>query len=168
MLDEPRSQLLPEGVAGESPDPDVLADRRDPVRDELADGSLLVAERLVEQAHLGEPLLELAFDDLRPDRLGLLLDRLVGEQLLPLGLEVRRRDRILVDIDGRQAGDLDREIADELLELVGAGDEVRLAVDLDQDADATAGMDVAADEALAGLPALLLRRGCQATVAEQG
>ena len=36
---------------------------------------------------------------------------------------------------GREPGDLHREVADELLELVGARDEVGLAVDLDQDAE---------------------------------
>ena len=69
-----RSQLLPERVAGEPADPDVLADRRDRLGDQVADGALLVAERLLEQADLRVPLLELALDDLRADRLGLLLD----------------------------------------------------------------------------------------------
>ncbi len=49
--------------------------------DELADGLVGVAERLLEQAHLLEPLLELAVDDLGADRLGLLLGGRVGEQL---------------------------------------------------------------------------------------
>ena len=84
-----RSQLLPERVAGEAADADVLADRGDPLGDQLADGPLLVAERLVVQADLREPLLELAVDDLGADVLGLLLDGLVGEQLGPLGREDR-------------------------------------------------------------------------------
>ena len=41
------SQLLPERVAGEAADPDVLADRGDLLGDQVADGALLVAERLV-------------------------------------------------------------------------------------------------------------------------
>src|SRR6476469_2738909 len=66
-----RSQLLPEGVAGEPPDADVLADRRDLLVDQIADGALLVAERLVEQADLRVPLLQLALDDLLADVLRL-------------------------------------------------------------------------------------------------
>ena len=46
---------------------------------------------------------------------------------------------------GSQPGDLDREVPDELLELLVAGDEVGLAVDLDEHADPAAGVDVAAD-----------------------
>ena len=79
------------------------------------------------------------------------------EQLGLLRLEIRGRDRVHVDVERAQARHLDREVADELLELVGPGDEVRLAVDLDQDADPAAGVDVARDEALAGLAARLLR-----------
>ncbi len=44
-------------------------------------------------------------------------------------------------------------VAHELLELVGASHEVRLAVDLDEHADAAAGVDVARHEALAGVAA---------------
>src|SRR4051812_27975076 len=69
-----RSQLLPEGIPGEPSDADVLADRRDLLVDQVADRPLLVAERLVEQADLREPLLQLALDDLLADVLGLLLD----------------------------------------------------------------------------------------------
>ena len=67
---------------------------------------------------------------------------------------------------GGEAGDLHGEVADELLELVGAGHEVGLAVDLDQHADAAAGVDVAGDEALAGVAAGLLRRGGEALLAQ--
>ena len=45
-----RSQLLPERVALEAADPDVLADRRDRLGDQVADRSLLVAERLLVEA----------------------------------------------------------------------------------------------------------------------
>ena len=75
--------------------------------------------------------------------------------------------RSCVDVQRRQAGDLDREVADELLELVGARDEVRLAVDLDEHADAAAGVDVARDEALAGVAAGLLGGRGEAPLAQQ-
>ena len=72
-----------------------------------------------------------------------------------------------VDVQRGEAGDLDGEVADELLELVGASDEVGLAVDLDEHADAAARVDVARDEALAGVAARLLGRGGQALLAQQ-
>ena len=104
-----------------------------------------VAERLVEQADVLEPLLELAVDDLLADRLGLLLDRLVGEKRGLRSGQDLGRDRVGVDVLRMHPGDLDGQVPDELLELVGAGDEVGLAVDLDQDADPATGVDVAAD-----------------------
>src|SRR5438045_2046121 len=79
-----RSQLLPEREANEAADPEVLADRRDLLGDEIAHGALFVAEWLVEQADLREPLVQLAVDDLGPDVLGLLLRRGIREQLRPL------------------------------------------------------------------------------------
>ena len=66
--------------------------------------------------------------------------------------------RVDVDVLRAQAGDLDRQVLDELLELLGAGDEVGLAVDLDEHADPAAGVDVAADEALADVAVGPLRR----------
>src|SRR5687768_16795905 len=163
-----RSQALAERVTGEPADADVLADRGDPLVDQLANRLVGVTERLVVQADLGEPLLELALDDLRPDVLGLLLDGLVAAELLALRLEVGFRDALGVDVERSQSGHLDREVADELLELVGAGDEVGLAVDLDQDADPAARVDVARDEAVLGVPIGPLGGGRQAAIPEDG
>ena len=53
------------------------------------------------------------------------------------------------------------------LELLRAGHEVGLAVHFDEDADAAAGMDVAADEALASFAARLLLGCGHATLAQQ-
>ena len=77
------------------------------------------------------------------------------------------RDPVDVDVQRREAGDLHGEVADELLELVGAGHEVGLAVDLDEHADAAAGVDVARDEALARLAAGLLGGRREALLAEE-
>ena len=57
-----------------------------------------------------------------------------------------------------QRDDLDGQVLDELLELLVAGDEVGLAVDLDERAEPAARVDVAADQALAGVAAGLLGR----------
>src|SRR6476646_2967456 len=163
-----RSQILPEGIAREPPDADVLADRRDLLGDQVADGALLVAERLVEQADLRVPLLQLALDDLLADVLRLLLDGIVAEQLGLLRLEIGGGDRVDVDVERAEARHLDRQVADELLELVGPGDEIRLAVDLDQDADPATRVDVARDEALAGIAARLLRGRGETALTKQG
>src|SRR5262249_45340155 len=123
----------------------------DAIGDQRADGPLLVTERLIEQAHLGVPLLQLAVDDLRADVLGLALDRRILSEVGLLRLEIRGRDGLLVDVLRGEAGHLDGAIAPQLLEFLGWCDEVRFAVDLDQDAASTAGVDVARDETLASL-----------------
>ena len=74
--------------------------------------------------------------------------------------------RVRVHVERGEARDLDGEVADELLELVGPGHEVRLAVDLDEHADAATGVDVARDEALAGVAAGLLGRRGEALLAQ--
>jgi hypothetical protein len=52
------------------------------------------------------------------------------------------------------------DVLEQRLEVVGAGDEVGLAVDFEQHADLAAGVDVGADRALVGgAGGLLLRRG---------
>src|SRR5207253_3806136 len=88
------SQLPPELVPGEASYADVLADRSDGVGDDVPNRLLGVAVRLVQEGDLAVPLLELAFDDLVANGLGLLLDALVGKQLCPLGRQDVRRDRV--------------------------------------------------------------------------
>ena len=84
-------------------------------------------------------------------RAGLRLARIAAKQHGVIG-----RDVIGIRVQRRQTGDLDGEVADELLELLRPGDEVRLAVHLDEDAEAAARVDVAADQALAGVAVGLL------------
>src|SRR5829696_3235924 len=162
-----RSPILPEREPDEAADLDVLADRRDLLGHELVDGPLLVTERLLEEHDVLEPLLELALDDLLADLGGLRRDGLIGGQLGPLGRELFRRDRIHAHPARREARDLDREVPDKLLELLRPGDEVRLAIDLDEHADAAAGVDVAGDEAFAGLSTGLLGRCGETPLAQQ-
>ena len=63
-------------------------------------------------------------------------------------LDLLGRHSVLVDGDRSGAGDVQRDLLREILEVVGARDEVRLAVDLDQHADLAVVMDVARDQAL--------------------
>ena len=98
---------------------------------------------------------------------GLDCDRLVGQQLGLLALGHVGRDGLDGRVHGREARDLHREVADELLEVLVAGHEVGLAVDLDEHAQPAAGVDVGGHLALAGVAAGLLG-GCRlAPLAEQ-
>ena len=58
------------------------------------------------------------------------------------------------------------DVAEQLLEVRGAGDEVGLAVELEQDADLAAGVDVGSDCALVGGAGGLLGGRCHAALAE--
>src|SRR5664279_5345164 len=142
----PRSHFLPQLEPDESADLDILAGLGDCLVDELGANCLRLA-----------------------------LNHIAGYELGPLGLELGRRDRLDRSPDRAQTRDLDRQIADQALELVRAGDEVGLAVDFDQDADLAAGVDVARDLAFIGVSAgslggrrlasLLEDRGCLLDVA---
>ena len=59
-----------------------------------------------------------------------------------------------------------RDLAREVLEVVGARDEVRFAVHLHEDADLAAHVDVAADQPFVGRAAGLLRRLREPALAE--
>ena len=67
------------------------------------------------------------------------------------------RDGLDVDVQRGEAGDLHREVADELAEVVRAGDEVGLAVDLDHDAGLSAVIDFRRHAAFLGHAVGLLR-----------
>src|SRR5664279_1215056 len=90
----PRSHFLPQLEPDESADLDILAGLGDCLDDELADGPILIAERLLEKNDLAESLLELAVDDLGANCLRLALNHIAGHELGPLGLELGRRDRL--------------------------------------------------------------------------
>ena len=132
-------------------------------------GHAAVADRrLIEQHELRVEAAKLALDDL-VDHVG----RLVRV------LHLRAVDRLfLLDRLGRHVlaahplrvggGDVHADLLDEVLEVVGARHEVRLAVHLDEDADLAAQVDVAADHALRRGAAGALGRLRQAALAEQG
>src|SRR5438128_3101400 len=80
-----RARFLAHLEAGEPAHHDILLDEGDLLLDELADSLVRLAdEGLLEQADLGEVLLELALRDLVPDGLG--LARLGGLRLVDLAL----------------------------------------------------------------------------------
>ena len=113
---------------------------------------------LLEQRHLLRPLVELAVDDLADHLIGLALLARPRLEHGALGLAGLVGDLLGRHVDRRRwgAGDVDRDLARELLELFAAGHEVRLALDLDQHAHLAGRVDVGGDDALAGRPAAAL------------
>src|SRR5215210_6595979 len=151
----------PDGESGEAADDDVLAGRARQLGAQLLDrlAVVLVAVdvHLVEEDGLLHPLAQLALGDLAADLLWL-----VGGLLLEdpqLGLLDLLRDLLLGHVPGRGGGgDVQRDLAGERREVLVAGDEVGVAVDLDEHPDLAVGVDVGLDRALGGLAAAHLER----------
>src|SRR5438445_8382479 len=124
--------------------------------DEILDRRLaagVLDERLLEQALIGEELLELALDDLVEHLRRLLLVRHLAPVDLALLLEHGGRYVLARHVGRVGGGHLHRQIADELAEAVGLGHEVGLAVHLDQGAQLAVRMQVGVHEAFLGLAA---------------
>src|SRR3712207_2371738 len=154
-------------VPDEAPDNDVLADPLDRVLQEVPDRLVgLLDVGLGEQGLLGLPLAHPALDNLGLYLLGLahLGDLLVDD--LALLLAGLGRDVLGRHDERLHGGNVQRHVADEPLEVVGAGNEVRLAVDLDEHAHAPVEVDVGVDEALGRLAGALLGRDGLAPLAQ--
>ncbi len=76
------------------------------------------------------------------------------------------RDILAFHIGGFGRGDLEGEIIDESFEFFVAGDEIRFAIDFDQDADFSAHMDIGMDQSLIGFPSGFLGGRSQAFLPE--
>src|SRR5829696_9735513 len=111
---------------------------------------------LREEGLLGDPFTHPALDDLLRDVLGLaqLGDLLLDN--LPLFLYGRGRDVLWRDAHRPHGGHVERHVAGELLEFGRARHEIRLAVDLDEDANPSVEVHVSLDEALGRSPPALL------------
>jgi len=114
--------------------------------------------RLVEEDNLLEPLLQPALGDLRPHVLRLVLRLFLEDPQLALAVFLGHV--LLGHVQGRRRRDVKRDLAREVLEVVVLGDEVGLAINLDEHADLAVGMDVARDDALAGDAFASLRGLC--------
>src|SRR5688572_14534113 len=151
--------LLSDLEAGEAADEDVLAESLDGLVDDIRHLPVGVLDvSLIEEANLLIPLLELPGGDLLDDlrRLARFLRLLTVNPHLPfdhLGIEA-----LSVDRQRSRRRDLHRQRAGELPESVRLGDEIGLAVHLDQHADLAAQVDVRLHLSLAGLAAGLLGR----------
>src|SRR6185503_19343351 len=127
--------VLAETEAREAPDDDVLAGLRTRFLDQVADRLLVVLDvRLLEQAHLGEELVDLPVDDLVEDVGRLVLAFELGGEDRTLARDPVGRHVLAAHVVGAGGRDLHGEITHPRSELRRAGDEVGLAVDLDQHA----------------------------------
>src|SRR3954447_1895009 len=156
--------LLPDLEAREPPHDDVLAGAGRQLGaqllERLAAVLLVVDVRLVEQHDVLEPLVQATLDDLLLHALGLALGGRLLAQHAQLGLPVLLGHVVVGDVEGVGGGHVQRHLPGEVLERLGAGHEVGLAVDLDQHADLAAGVDVARHHALGGgAPTALGGRG---------
>src|SRR6266540_2812387 len=146
-------RLLAQLEPGEPADRQFLADSSGRLVDQLRDRALVVLhERLVEQHVVLEERVQLPLDDAVEDVLGRPL--FAG---LPLGHPALGGDHVLRDVlatepPGLRAGDVQRDVLGQLLELVGVRHEVGLAVDLHQHAHPGVEVDVGLDPALLGHP----------------
>ncbi len=140
---------------------------RDLRGDELRDGlRCFLDEGLIEEAELFVELGELAFEHLLDDVGGLAGGCGLGAIDVLLALEVGGGDVVAADEARVDGGDVHGDVAEQLLEVVGAGDEVGLAVELEEDADLSAGVDVGSDCALIGGAGGLLGSRGHAALAE--
>ena len=160
---DPLAQL----EADEAAHLDVLADLADLLGDHLGDRHVgVLDERLLEQHELGVVLLHLAGTIFSTTLAGL------PEASAWSWKMARSRSSTSAVTSSRRTNglgrrDVHRDVAHQLLELVGAGHEVGLAVDLDQDADLAAAVDVGADRAFGRDPAGLLGRRGEALLAQR-
>src|SRR3954469_389647 len=140
------------GKPYETPDDDVLAGLRGQVCTQLLDRLLVLDVRLLEQDDLLVPLAQLALQRLLARLLGHVVELLGVDALL--GLLGVLGD--LVDRDPlrrRRCRDVQRHVLGERDEVLVGGDEVGVAVDLDERAELAVGVDVGLDRALGRLTA---------------
>src|SRR5262245_19957542 len=156
-----------DGLAGiadletrETANRDVLAQLADLAGNQLMHGDArLLDERLIEQAYLFVELRHLPFHDLLHNRRRLPRRGRLGAVDFLLALMGVRRDVFLADELRIGRRNVHGDILDQVLEVVGAGHEVALAIDFHEHADLPAGMNVAGNRAFAGHARGLLSGG---------
>src|SRR5579871_588865 len=169
LLDvRPPLEGLPQLEAGEATDRHVDPKSDDRLPHDVPDRPVaLLDERLLEQADVLVEALDLPVDDALDHLLGLALLARLGRVDLALGRQLGLGHVLACDVARRGRRDLHRQVPHELLELGGLGDEVGLAVHLDQDADLAPGVDVRAHRAVGRRPRRLLRRLGEPALAKQ-
>src|SRR5712692_9762695 len=151
----------------EAPDGNVFTQLDDRLADHFADRHALVLDVvLLVQAVLFVEFFHLAAHDLFNDWFWFARGSRLSAVNLALLVEHIRRHFLAPHVSRVERGDVHRDVVTEALERFRARYEVRLAVDLHQHADLSAGVDVTADEAFAGFALRLLRRGRLALLAQ--
>src|SRR5262249_28495084 len=141
--------LLADGVADEATDHELVAEFLALFVHELGDGLIgVLDEGLIDQADGAVEFLDLPVDDLLDD-----VRRLAGRDLLAidgaLALQRVAGDGAAVDANRIVGGDLQGDVADELLERIRVGRFVLLGPDFHENADFAAGVNVGGNGAVA-------------------
>src|SRR5262252_2903357 len=146
---------------------DVLAQLADDTGDQLRDGNGLVFDEglLIEADFLVE-LAHFAFDNLLHHLSRLARGRCLRAVDVLLFLESLRSHVFFADEARIGRRNVHGDVVHQVLEVVGAGDKVALAVDLNQDADLASRVDVAGHGAFAGGAGRLLSRSGNAFLAQ--
>src|SRR4051794_33331839 len=169
QLTPPLRGVLAELEPGEPLDlhllPRLRADLVEVLLDRLA---VVLHEGLIEEHVVLQERLDLALHDPRHDAVR--LARLTSLHLGDLLLRLQDRGRNVVPGDPARCGrarDVQREVLHELPELLGVGDEVGLAVDLDERPNGVVEVDVRVDPALVGASPGALGRAREPLLAQE-
>src|SRR5579885_160584 len=145
--------------AGVPSDNNVFPELGDPGGDQLTDSNIsgaVLDEVLLIKTVFFIKLPKLPFNDSLHHLRGLAASRRLRAKNFALALKDFRRHVFAPDKFGVRGANLHCQVMDQLLELRIAGHEIRLAVDFDDHADLTPGMNVAADKTFRCGPARLL------------
>src|SRR6202000_934659 len=151
----------------EAADGDVLTELAYLLRNQLlnADG-LFLDEGLLEEADFFVELGHLSTNGLLDDRGRLAGSGSLGAVDLLLALEVFGSHVFRLYIAGISGCDVHGDVLHQVLEILGAGDEIALAVDFQKDANLAACVDVGADGTLVGAAGSFLLRRSHAALAK--
>src|SRR5258708_22427479 len=153
--------------AREAPDENIFAQFADLAGDQLMDGdALLLHERLIHETNLFVEFGHFAFHDFLDYVGGLAAGGCLGAVDFFFFLVGFRRDVFFANEFRIRRRNVHSDIFHQVFEVVGAGNEIALAVDFHQHADLASGVDVAGDSAFAGNARGLLGGGVDALLAQ--
>src|ERR1700719_2206075 len=153
--------------AGEAANGDVFAELGDGLGDFFADGHGLVLDKMLfVEASLLIELLHLTGDDFLDDGVRLSGGARLSGVNFAFFLKHLRRHVFPPNVARVNRGDVHGHVVAELPEGVGAGHEIAFAVDLDDHADFSAGVNIVPDQAFGGFARGLLGSGGLALLAQ--
>src|SRR4051794_10277363 len=142
--------FFPDHVADEAAERDRLAERLALLGNELGDRLIgILNEGLIQEAGGRVELVHLTIDNLLDDIGGVASRRLAAIDFA-LALDERGRDLVAGNADGIGSGNLERDIAHQLLEILATGGVILLSADFDEYAHLATSVDVGSDEPVAG------------------